>query len=257
MLRPLNDYLGFTIHATDGDLGHCSDVLVDDESWTIRYLVVSTTRWLPGRKIVLAPVFLDEPDQERKRFLVRLTRQQIEESPPLDEHAPLSRQYEINYHEHFTLPFYWIGENRLESSPDAQGVIHPVPDEPSVSELNVISGDEQGHLRSAREITGYRVFSDNGTVSRLEIGHVEDFVIDDEAWQMRYLIVDTGAWLPGRKILLSTRWLSSIRWIDRAVHARVKIDAIQHSPIYDSSQGVTRTYESILHDYYRQPYYWT
>lgn len=257
MLRPLNDIFGFTIHGTDGDLGHCSDVLVDDETWSVRYLVVNTSRWLPGRKIVLAPVFLDEPDWEAKRLPVRLTKQQIEDSPALDEHAPLSRQFEVNYHEHFTLPFYWIAESRLETAPDAHGVIHPVPDEPSDGELDVIEGEEEGHLRSARELTGYRVFSDSEAVGRGEIGHVEDFVVDDAAWFLRYLAVDTSAWLPGRKVLLSTRWLSAIRWIDRAVHVSLDINAIRHSPIYDPSQDITRPYESLLHAHYRQPFYWT
>lgn len=252
MLRLLSELIDYSIHATDGDLGHCSDFLVDDEAWTIRYLVVKTTRWLPGRKIVLPPVFLDEPDWDAQRFPARLTKQQIEDGPPLDEHAPLSRQYEVTYHEHYALPFYWLGESRLETYPDAHGVLHPVPDEP-VTELAALASDEKGHLRSTREMTGYRVFAARG-----EVGHVADFVLDDQAsWVLRYLVVDTGAWLPGRKVLLSTQWITSVRWTDRVIHIDAEIESIAHSPVYDPSQGLTRSYEMLLHDHYRQRYYWT
>lgn len=251
MLRPLRDIIDFSIHATDGDLGHCTDVLVDDESWLVRYLVVKTGRWLPGRRVVVPPVFLDQPDWDGHRLPVRLTKKQIEDGPPLDEHAPLSRQYEVTYHEHYALPFYWLAESRLETYPDAQGVLHPVPDEPA-AELAAAANEEQGHLRSAREMVGYRVFTADG-----EVGHIEDFSLDEEAWALRYLVVDTGAWLPGRKVLLSTRWVSSVRWTDRAVHLTLLgTETIKHSPLYDPSQGITRGYEQLLHDHYQQSYYW-
>lgn len=251
MLRHLNELTRCSIHARDGDIGHCSDFLVDDASWALRYLVVKTTQWLPGRPIVLPPVFLDEPDWDAKRLPVRLTKQQVADGPPLDEHAPVSRQYEIAYHEFYTLPFYWIAESRLETFPDAQGVIHPVPDEPTSASIMVEGDAEEGHLRSGQEMCGYRVFSKNN-----EVGQVDDFLLDDETWTLRYLIVDTGTWLPGRKVLLSTQWLSSIRWSDRAVHMRLDNDLIKHSPIFNPGHRLTRDDERLLHDHYQQPYYW-
>lgn len=252
MLKQLSDYFGLSIHARDGDLGPCTDLLVDDVSWAVRYLVVKTARWLPGRTIVLPPVFFEEPDWEAKRVSVRLSKEQVEKGPPLDEHAPVSRQYEISYHEFYTLPFYWIAESRLESSPDARGVIHPVPDESREEFTAAEELAEEAHLRSVREMIGYRVLSGHD-----EVGHVEDFIVDDEGWSLRYLLADTGSWLPGRKVPLSTQWISTVRWTDRTVHIPLKVDLIKHSPVFDLAEGLTRSDETLLHDHYQRRYYWS
>ncbi len=105
MLRSIHAITTYTVHATDGDIGRGHDFLCDDSNWVVRYLVAKTENWLPGRRVIDSPVFLEEPDWAGRRFLVRLTRQQIEESPPLDEHAPVSMQYEISYHQYYVPAF--------------------------------------------------------------------------------------------------------------------------------------------------------
>jgi hypothetical protein len=249
MLRSVNEIADYTIHASDGDIGHCEDFLFDDRTWVIRYIAAKTAKWLPGRKVIISPVFLDEPDWINGKFMVRLTREQIEQSPTLEEHAPVSRQYEINYYQYYSLPFYWIGQELWGAYPDPAGVLHPVPDEP-VQEVEEIEAEED-HLRSTEEVTGYQLAAVDG-----EIGHVEDFLVDDITWALRYLIVDTGHWLPGRKVLVSPQWLESIHWVDEKVHVKLDTDAIRNSPEFDQSQPVDRQYEIELHDYYGRPYYW-
>jgi hypothetical protein len=249
MLRSVNEIIGYKIHASDGDIGSCRDFLFDDQRWVIRYMVAQTGKWLPGRKVIISPVFLDEPDWSGKHFPVRLTQEQIKASPPLDELAPVSRQYEISYHRYFALPFYWIGYELWGTRPDPSGVIYPVPDHevPDVEETEV----DEGHLRSIKEVDGYHVTATDG-----EVGHVEDFLVDDTSWALRYLVVDTRRWLPGRKVLLAPQWLESIHWVDETVRADLTADAIRNSPEFDPSQPVNRRYEVVLYDYYGRPYHW-
>ena len=249
MLRIINEIVGYTLLAQDGEIGRCHDFLFDDRSWVVRYMVAKTAKWLPGRKVVISPVFLEQPDWVARQFPLRLTREQIEQSPPLDEHAPVSHQYEINYHQYYALPYYWAGQQLWGAYPDPAGVVHPIPTHstPEVKEVEA----KEGHLRSINEVTGYRIAAVDG-----DIGHVEDFLIDDETWALRYLVVDTRNWLPGRKVLVSPLWLESIRWADKKVYVDLDTESIKNSPEFDPTRPVNRTYETMLYDYYGRPNYW-
>lgn len=249
MLRSAKEITGFTLLASDGEIGKCDDFLFDDQSWAVRYMVAKTTRWLPGRKVIVSPAFLDEPGWSDGRFPVRLTQEQIEHAPPLDQNAPVSRQYEIAYHEHYALPFYWVGSKLWGTYPDPSGVIHPVSDwpQPEPEEIRV----EEDRLRSMEEVTGYHIAARDG-----EVGHVEDFLIDDTTWALRYLVVDTRNVLPGRKVLLSPHWIDSIEWATEKVHVALDVESIKSSPDYDPARPVDRRYESSLFDHYGRPYYW-
>ena len=249
MLRSIDEITGYTLHATDGDIGRCHDFLFDDQRWVIRYMVAKTAMWLPGRKVLVSPVFLQQPDWASMLFPVRLTREEIEKCPALEEHAPVSRQYEIDYHQHFAVPFYWIGQDLWGAYPDAAGVVHPVttPQSSEVEEDPVT----ENHLRSTNEVNGYHIDAIDGA-----IGHIDDFLVDDRNWALRYLVVDTRNWLPGRKVLISPQWIESIHWDSEEVSVELSTDAIKSSPEFDPSRPIDRLYETELHAYYDRPHYW-
>jgi len=249
MLRSVDEITGYTLHATDGDIGRCHDFLFDDRHWVIRYMVAKTAMWLPGRKVLVSPVFLQQPDWASMQLPVRLTREAIEKSPALEEHAPVSRQYEIDYHQHFALPFYWIGQDLWGAYPDAAGVVHPVttPQPAAVEE----APETENHLRSTNEVNGYHIDAVDGA-----IGHIDDFLVDDRTWALRYLVIDTRNWLPGRKVLVSPQWIESIHWETEKVSVELSTDAIKNSPEFDPSRPIDRRYEAELHAYYDRPHYW-
>ncbi len=250
MLGKVNDITGYVLDTKDGEFGQCHDFLFDDRNWTIRYAVVKTAKWLPGQKVLISPVFLGSPDWVNQSIPVNLTRRQIEESPTLEEHAPVSLQYEIDNHEYYALPFYWVNQNMWQARPDSAGVIHPVvePELPDVDEIEA----QEGHLRSTEEVKGYRIIAGDGPV-----GHVDDFVIDDINWVLRYLVVDTRNWLPGRKVLVSPDWIESVHWVDKDVHLNIDSEVLKNSPEFDLSQPISRNYEIKLYDFYGHPYYWS
>jgi hypothetical protein len=117
-------------------------------------------------------------------------------------------------------------------------------------EVGYKNGDP--HLRSAKEVTGYRIHANDG-----EIGHVEDFIVDDQTWTLRYMIIDTSNWLPGsRKVLVSPTWIDSVDWLENKVDMDLTVDQIKQGPEYDPSEPINRTHEVRLYDFYGRPKYW-
>ena len=111
---------------------------------------------------------------------------------------------------------------------------------------------EDVHLRSADNVKGHHI---QGTDD--EIGHVEDYVFDDETWALRYFIVDTRNWWPGgRKILLATHWIDRIDWSGSLVHVKLTREQIRNSPELDPDQPLDRNAETTLHQHYGMRNYW-
>jgi hypothetical protein len=107
------------------------------------------------------------------------------------------------------------------------------------------------HLRSTHDVTGHHIQARDG-----EIGHVDDFIIDDETWTIRYLVIDTRNWWPGKMVLVSPRWIDSIDWGQSKVFVNLHRDAIKQSPEYTEGSLITRDYEAGLHQHYNRLGYW-
>src|ERR1043166_6310368 len=109
MLRSARELRGFGIQATDGEIGHVDQFFFDDAHWTVRYLVVDTGHWLPGRKVLIAPAAIGATDWAGRRLHVRLTRKQVENSPDIDTEKPVSRQQETEYAGYYGWTYRWVG----------------------------------------------------------------------------------------------------------------------------------------------------
>ncbi len=239
MLRSIKELHGYNILATDGEIGHTHTFYFDDLAWIVRYLVVDTGTWLPGRRVLIAPLALGQPDWITHVMPVNLTRDQVENSPPIDLDLPVSRQMEERLHEYYGWPPYWhSGTAALAAAKAAREGQKPPPGDP--------------HLRSTREVIGYHIQATDG-----EIGHVEDFVGDVQDWTLRYMVVDTRNWLPGRKVLVAPTWIERVNWAQEKVHVDLGRETIKNSPEYDPSAPINREYEAQLYDYYGRPVYWT
>jgi hypothetical protein len=253
MLRSIKSVRGSKVQGKDGGLGTVNDYLFDDENWMVRYLVIDTGKWQPGRKVVIPPLAFNPLQPGDSVFSAPFTKQQIQNSPPLAQRAPISRQYEEVLFSYFFWKPYW-------SMPTGGlGPVHdPMkpPDSAQSEAAERSDSHEQPsrdpHLRSCDEVIGCHVKAADG-----DIGHVEDFKLDADDWILRYFVVDTRGWLPGRKVLLATSWTEAIRWSDREVRVDLTKDQIKNSPPFDSGAPVNRTYEAALYDYYSRRSYWT
>ena len=240
---------GYAMSASDGRFGAVSDFLFDDVSWLVRWLVVDTGKFLSRRKILLPPLVLGHPDPNGREFLVRLTKQQIKDSPEIDSDQPVSRQMEAHVYNYYGWFPYWgtgpyMGGYDLMDDPMA---VSPALESRRRREhvADTPRSDGDPHLRSIEAVTGYRIHANDG-----EIGHVEDFLVNDTDWSIHYLIVDTKNWWPGKKVLISPKSAREINWTDRLVNLDVNRQKVKDSPIYDASKTVDGAYEERFHNYY-------
>lgn len=241
MFRSLKELIGYTIHAADGEIGRVYDFYFDDHAWTVRYLVVDTGGWLSGRKVLVAPIALDTPKWESKTFPVRLTKEQVEKSPSIDLDKPVSRQMEEELYTYYGWKPYWHDAR-------ARTAVR-------VIERSMEKGDKPLSglaVRSANEVIGYNIRASDG-----KIGHAADLIVDDEAWIVRYIVVDTHDWLPGKKVLVSPGWVGAVTWPERNIYVGLSREMVKDSPEFDPSAPVNREYELRLYDYYGRPKYWT
>lgn len=267
MLRSLAEPEGYRLEALDGDIGHCHDFLFDDELWTLRYMVADTGGWLSGRKVLISPAQLESPDWERQRMPVTLTKTQIEQSPPLDVDAPVSRRYEQLYNEFHSLPSYWLGSGLWGDFPipasftSTQEVrIEPVPktsgetfEDTEVTELDEA---DDVHLRSVREVTGYSVVGQSAAENGEgidKVGRVVDLIVNDSSWALRAFVVDTSRLPLSKKVLLPVDAVAEIDWVSRQVIADVPADRIEEAPAFDPSEPINERLETVLYDVYGRP----
>lgn len=246
MLRKMKDLLGFSIGANDGDIGEAHNFIFDDKTWTVRYLVADTNRWLPGRKVLISPIVVDQPDWEGKRLPVLLSQEQVKNSPDISMDERFSAQDEVKFYDYYGWPYYWAGGEiwgpaMLPREVIAEGIDRKIA---LTEELN------QSHLRSVNDVTGYSIQATDG-----EIGHVDDFLVDDESWTIRYMIVDTRNWWPGKKVLIAPPWIATVDWKNSNVYVNLSREALKSAPEFNPD-NLDREYEAELHKHYGQTNYW-
>jgi hypothetical protein len=232
MLYSVNDLSGYEISATDGNIGHVRGFYFDPQSWNIHHLVVDTREWLPGRKVLISLAALGKLDARNKLLPISLSKQQIRDSPPVEENAPITSLRDLNAHYGWQfslcgdLPFRCIGpmEAGLAAGKDVE-------------------------LRNTREMIGFYVKARDG-----HVGHLEDFVVDDADWTVRYMVTDDRNWLPGKKVLIPPDWTDEIGWTNKEVYVAANLDAIEASPEYDPASLPDPQYAQRLYEYFKKPF---
>ncbi|WP_137389482.1 PRC-barrel domain-containing protein [Rhodoligotrophos defluvii] len=269
MLQRASQLNGYSLRATDGEIGSVDDLLIDDQSWTVRWLVVDTGTWLSGRRVLLPSSHLGRSDRELRHIAVDLSREQVRNSPDVDTHRPVSRQVEASIYGYYGWNPYWYGIPMAYGAPMIAGAglgygeLPPYPLERREASPadNAIARrataeaerqrEEDQHLRSIAEVTDYYIEASDG-----DIGHVEDFLIDEDAWVVRYVMVDTKNWWPGKFVLIAPEWVEDIRWSEQTIRVQRTREDIKNAPEFDPSRPVERDYEARLYNYYGLPPYW-
>jgi sporulation protein YlmC with PRC-barrel domain len=264
MLRSLKDLESYEIGATDGAIGHVRDFYLDDHAWVVRYLVVETGSWLTSRKVLISPMSIDRPDWAAKLLPVSISKDKVRNSPDIDTDKPVSLQNEIQYLGYYGYPNYWggVGFWGADDYPGAldAGIGRGEPgarwqqgDRRSTNSWN--DGHQRKadhHLRSCKALVGYHIHAVDG-----EIGHIQDMLVDEETWSIRYIVVNTSNWWLGHQVLVTPRWITQVRWADETVEIDLTRSAIKGSPVYDPSATLDREREARLYEYYGRASYWS
>ncbi len=245
MIRSVKDMQGYRIHATDGEIGKIDQIYFDDKAWVVRYMVVDTGTWLEDRRVLISPISIKVVNWETHQVNVSLARDQVKNAPDIDTEKPIARQNEIAFHQYYGWPFYWSGEG-LWGGAMVPGALYGVPPvgpdlNEQKQEADAIAGNLQTgttndiHLRSTGEVFGYRIHARDG-----EIGHLSDFLIDDESWRIDYMVINTSNWWSGRKVIVPPTWVKEINWADQQVTVDLKRETIKNSPEFDPETILNR-----------------
>ena len=258
MLMNIKSLEGYTLEARNGEIGTVKDFYFDEEQWVVRYLVVKTGSFLSRKRVLIGTAAIRKPDWEKETFPVELTKKEVENAPDTDLDKPLSRQYEETLHKYYGWVPYWPPRTFYGYVPyeDEHTVAVGEEDEPELEEkrketAKEASGFKHPHLRSFNEIEGYELHAEDG-----QIGHAEDLVIDAPSFSVRYLVVDTRTWLPGKKVLIAPEWIKHICWAEEQVKLAMTMEKVKNSPEYDQGKDITREFEEKMYAYYEYPGYW-
>jgi len=244
---------GYAIEASDGKIGTVGDLLFEDTTWQVRWLVADTGTWLSPRKVLLHPSAIEQIDHENQVLRFGLSKQAIEASPDILAHQPVSEQMENKLYDYYGWDPAW-GGNYFGGG----AIASPFSSPPYFGGATVREAEgfgrevEKGdpHLRSINEVDGYHILANDG-----EIGHVENLLIDDVSWGIHYFIVDTRNWWFGQHVLVSPYAVLKIDWEASQVSLDVDREQVKSSPPWDPLALIDADYQRRLHGHYRWPGY--
>jgi hypothetical protein len=238
MIRSLKSFENYRLLASDGEVGSVREFYFDDYNWIVRYLAVD----VEGGSLLFSPLAFSPSASGETEFVVAYDLEQVLNSPRFDLDQPVTRVFETELHNYYQWPFYWMAPG-LASYPLVELAAEMRANEnPELAE-----DQDRQHLQSTRMVLGDRIQARDG-----EIGHVEDFLIDDTNWNIQYIIVDTGNWLPGRKVLVSPQWIKSVDWVEGEVSIDLNRATIEKSPEYNPDVPLEDGFDRRMQDYYNQ-----
>lgn len=229
MLRRLKEFEGRALSAREGDIGHVQDFYYDDQRWHIRYLVVDTQAGWTHQRVLIAPEAVGPLNGPWGTLPTALTHEQIRSSPSIDTNRPVSRQREEELRRHYNWAPYWgpiFGEGGL-----AAPIAVPVaPEDIKREESAEKPGDP--HLRSVKDTRGYSIEARDGA-----LGHVEDFLVDDAEWDIRYVLVATRHLWPGKKVVIAPSTIAKVSWRTQSVTVNLTRDDIRNAPEHEPASA--------------------
>ncbi len=230
MLQSIKQLIGNKLGATDGEIGQVKDFYFDDQSWAVRYVYADTGSWLPGRQVLLSPLAFGHLQPVKKVLRVQLSRKQIEDSPSIELHKPVSRQYEEEYHRYYGWPYYWEGDGLwggmrgfpiLDTPLQAVAAAQTTATEAKPARMDA-------HLRSTQAVKGYHLAAKDGTT-----GHVCDFVIDEKSWAIIQLVITTGHRFTGKEVVIPVNTVDRISYEESTVFVTLTKEAVENSPEFN------------------------
>lgn len=156
----------------------------------------------------------------------------------------------MEYFGYYGYPYYWDGPYMWGPSYYPTGIVPMMASQSTIAE-RIRRESADSHLRSTEAVAGYNIDAKDG-----DIGHVDRFIVNDEAWAIRYLEVATKNWWPGKKVLLSPSSVERVSWEEMKVFVAVTREAIKTCPEYVDTVPITREYENKLYFHYGRPPYW-
>jgi hypothetical protein len=242
----LSEAAGCIVRASDGEAGVVEHFYFDDLTWIVRYIGIKLKGKSSNRTVLVPSTAFGKPDWEKRIIPLNLTMTQVFSSPDIAVDEPILRQHEIELYNYYAWPGYWGGSFYVPFGYDAASFPARSPgNDRETSAAGLRKGDP--HLRCTRDAMDCKVHASDGV-----IGKIEDFLVINEPWAIRYLVVNTGAWLNSKSFLVSPHWISKVDWGDQQVFVNLTQETIKESPKYDPSSPVSDVYEGELRDHFQK-----
>lgn len=258
MFRSEKEIDGISVHAVDGMVGKVDQLVFDDQNWAVRYIVVDIGTWLTGKRIIISPAAIEHIT--KNTLFTKNSKNQIKNSKAFEKIDLVSRQEERELHDYYSWPYYWTYPQTYNSLGGAlyPGLTPPLfnPSRQSITEEALKKDREKeqkvrkNHLRQTKEIKGYTIQATDE-----EYGNVTDFIIDDNLWVIRYLVISNGLINPKRH-LIAPQWTGGIDWGENTVYVLRNKQTIENSPLYNPALPIDRTYENKIYDHFKGEKYW-
>ncbi len=249
MLMHFKSWLkSFDVVGKDEDFGSVDDALIDEKDLTIRYFTVKTGNWFSGEKMYISPASIESINVNDEVITTDITKEEAENAPRLEGRELIDRTYETNFHTHYGLNPYWTGPGVWGTSFTArelaaqQPVAMPEPEEDSKGEPEIYK---------AKDIIRYEFAAQDDS-----FGQVEDLLIEEDSYKVRYFVIDTRKFFGGKKVLISADWVENIDWIKAQIQTNVTKEQVENSPEYLPEIPLSREMEVDLYSYYNRAPYW-
>lgn len=240
MKRSLNELSSNIVETNDGKTANVKDFLFDEKEWRIRYMDADFGGLFTSKKILIPKAFFKQPPWESNIFPTEISSGDIENCPKVDDHLPVSREYENILHEHYELDPYW-GTAYIATS----GSFYP-PRPIKTPEKDVKEENIESILRSFKEIIGYKIKSLTDV-----FGQIDDILIDDVDWQIVYLVIDTKSWVPwSKRVIIAVDWLDEISYTKHMVKLNLTTESIKDAPEFVMEKLVDEKFEKSVFDFY-------
>lgn len=254
MLKPLSDYSGLILKTVDDeDIGEVKDFYFDDETWTVRYMIVSSEKG----DILISTFSVREFDRLSKSLKSNLSAKKVISAPRADLVRPVSKLEEERLANYYGWPMYWVWGGATSGvgmyPPEAISSANT----PEINEYyqkqyqELQAKIEKSTLRSYKEIIHYGIDTGNE-----KFGQVEDLLVDDDTFKIRYVVIDTIRFFPSKNVLVASEWIEDVSWDERVFRTNLSKESIKKSPSYEKSHSPDRNFEEKLHANYGLSGYW-
>ncbi len=248
-MRSLKKMIGYSAESLDGKIGEVDNFYFDTPEWFIRYAVIETGGLLNSKRVLISPESFGEPLWQERKFPISLSKEKIENSPTVEEKRPITMQEEENLIDYYGWDTYWGLGPYVNLHPRVLAPIRHIPE--YVPEDNYIRDSDNSILKGLYDIEGFSIHASDGV-----FGRVEDIIIEDESWIIRYLVIDTRRYLPSKKVLIAPEWIEMVNWSTEEIYVDLEKETIKDTPVYDPDAPIDRAYEEKLYDYHEYARYW-
>ncbi len=243
MLLKTTELKEYIIELFDDIRGTIFEMYFNDLYWNIEYLLVTSDNLEKGKIVLISQLAFGSPENKTRMIPISANAGSIKRKEESTVHKNNEVSKSID-----PIQFIELPEKSLSVTSKSEGetkdlIITLLKDKKS------LYFPSAKHLRSHNEVLGYNIQVKDGDL----IGHVDNFIVEGNTWQLKYLLVDTCNWLTaGKKILLSPAWIERINWSGNLVSIDLSRDSILKSPTYDPSKPLDDRLEMQLYKYYSQ-----